>query len=57
MDIGWIAYDADLANHAKEILSTADTVIGDVATYQMMHNYWPTMLSNPDFRHERNHAE
>jgi len=58
MDIGWIAYDADLANHAKEILSTADTVIWGRATYHMMHNYWPTMLSNPEAsEHERNHAE
>lgn len=58
MDIGWIAYDADLANHAKEILSTADTVIWGRATYQMMYDYWPTMLSNPAAsEHERNHAE
>lgn len=58
MDIGWIAYDADLANHAKEILSTADTVIWGRATYQMMYNYWPSMLSNSDAsEHERNHAE
>ncbi|MHC3123334.1 dihydrofolate reductase family protein [Acinetobacter sp. GN11] len=58
MDIGWIAYDADLANHAKEILSTADTVIWGRVTYQMMHNYWPAMLSNPEAsEHERNHAE
>jgi len=58
MDIGWIAYDADLANHAKEILSTADTVIWGRVTYQMMHSYWPTMLSNPEAsEHERNHAE
>lgn len=58
MDIGWIAYDADLANHAKEVLSTADTVIWGRVTYQMMHNYWPSMLSNPDAsEHERNHAK
>lgn len=58
MDIGWIAYDADLANHANKILSSADTVIWGRATYQMMHNYWPTMLSNPEAsEHERNHAE
>lgn len=58
MDIGWIAYDADLANHAKEILSTADTVIWGRATYQMMHSYWPSMLSNPEAsEHERNHAK
>jgi len=58
MDIGWIAYDADLASHAKEILSTADTVIWGRSTYQMMHNYWPSMLSNPEAsEHERKHAE
>lgn len=58
MDIGWIAYDADLANHANKILNSADTVIGGRATYKMMHNYWPTMLSNPEAsEHERNHAE
>ena len=48
MDIGWIAYDADLANHANKILNSADTVIWGRATYKMMHNYWPTMLSNPE---------
>ncbi|HCA5136010.1 TPA: dihydrofolate reductase [Acinetobacter baumannii] len=58
MDIGWIAYDADLANHANKILNSADTVIWGRATYKMMHNYWPTMLSNPEAsEHERNHAE
>lgn len=58
MDIGWIAYDADLANHANKILSSADMVIWGRATYQMMHNYWPAMLSNPEAsEHERNHAE
>lgn len=58
MDIGWIAYDADLANHANKILNSADTVIWVRATYKMMHNYWPTMLSNPEAsEHERNHAE
>ncbi|MDC5317503.1 dihydrofolate reductase family protein [Acinetobacter baumannii] len=58
MDIGWIAYDADLANHANKILNSADTVIWGRATYKMMQNYWPTMLSNPEAsEHERNHAE
>ena len=58
MDIGWVSYDADLEKHAKEILSTADTVIWGRGTYQMMHSYWPTMLSNPSAsQHEQNHAE
>lgn len=58
MDIGWVSYDADLENHAKEILSTADTVIWGRGTYQMMHSYWPSVPSNPSAsQYELNHAE
>lgn len=58
MDIGWVSYDADLEKHAKEILSTADTVIWGRGTYQMMHSYWPTVPSDPAAsEHELNHAE
>jgi len=58
MDIGWVSYDADLEKHAKEILSTADTVIWGRGTYQMMHSYWTSVPSNPSAsQHERNHAE
>lgn len=58
MDIGWVSYDTDLEKHAKEILSTADTVIWGRGTYQMMHSYWPSVPSNPSAsQHERNHAE
>lgn len=58
MDIGWVSYDADLEKHAKEILSTADTVIWGRGTYQMMHSYWPSVPSNPSAsQHELDHAE
>jgi len=58
MDIGWVSYDADLEKHAKDILSTADTVIWGRGTYQMMYGYWPTIPSNPSAsQHERDHAE
>ncbi|WP_047980688.1 dihydrofolate reductase family protein [Ornithinibacillus contaminans] len=58
MDIGWVSYDADLEKHAKEILSTVDTVIWGRGTYQMMHSYWPSVPSNPSAsQHELNHAE
>lgn len=58
MDIGWVSYDADLENYAKEVLSTADTVIWGRGTYQMMHSYWPSVPSNPSAsEYERNHAE
>lgn len=58
MDIGWVSYDADLEKYAKEILSTADTVIWGRGTYQMMYGYWPSVPSNPSAsQHERDHAE
>ncbi|OXL85796.1 dihydrofolate reductase [Paenibacillus sp. SSG-1] len=58
MDIGWVSYDADLEKLAKEILSTADTVIWGRGTYQMMHGYWPSVPSNPSAsQHELDHAE
>ena len=58
MDIGWVSYDADLEKHAKEILSTADTVIWGRGTYQMMYDYWPTVAEDPSAsQHERDHAE
>lgn len=47
MDIGWVSYDNDLAKHAAQILSTADTVLWGRGTYQMMLSYWPTVPSNP----------
>ncbi|WP_339257114.1 dihydrofolate reductase family protein [Paenibacillus sp. FSL P2-0136] len=58
MDISWVAYDADLESHAREILSTADTVIWGRGTYQMMHSYWPSVPADPSAsQHERDHAE
>ncbi|EFM11782.1 bifunctional deaminase-reductase domain protein [Paenibacillus curdlanolyticus YK9] len=58
MDIGWVAYNAELEKHAKEILSTADTVVWGRGTYQMMHSYWPSVPSDPAAsHHERDHAE
>lgn len=58
MDIGWVSYDNDLAAHAKNILSTADTVMWGRGTYEMMYSYWPTVPSNPSSaQHELDHAE
>lgn len=58
MDIGYISYDAELERHAKEILSTADTVLWGRGTYQMMHDYWPSVPLDPSAsEYERNHAE
>jgi len=58
MDIGWVSYDADLEKHAKEILSTADTVLWGRGTYQLMHSYWPSVPSNPSAsQYALEHAE
>lgn len=58
MDIGFISYDSSLEKFANETLSTADTVLWGRHTYNMMHDYWPTMLNNPDVsEHERHHAK
>lgn len=57
MDIGWISYDDDLAKHAAQILSMADTVLWGRGTYQGMYSYWPTVPSNPSSsQHELEHA-
>jgi dihydrofolate reductase len=47
MDIGWVSYNEELEKHAKEILSTVDTVLWGRGTYQMMKNYWTSVPSNP----------
>jgi dihydrofolate reductase len=47
MDIGWVSYNEELERHAKEILSTVDTVLWGRGTYQMMENYWTSVPSNP----------
>jgi dihydrofolate reductase len=47
MDIGWIAFDDDLEKHAKEILSTVDTVLWGRGTYLGMQHYWTSVPSNP----------
>src|SRR3569832_1277805 len=57
MDIGWVSYNAELEKHAKEILSTADTVIWGRGTNEMIHSYWPSVPSDPSAsQHERDHA-
>lgn len=57
MDIGWVSYNEELEKHAKEILSTVDTVLWGRGTYQMMKNYWTSVPSNPTAtKHEIEHA-
>ncbi|WP_088011338.1 dihydrofolate reductase family protein [Gottfriedia acidiceleris] len=58
MDIGWVSYNEELEKHAKEVLSTVDTVLWGRGTYQMMENYWTSVPSNPEAsEHEIEHAK
>ncbi|HFI0213963.1 TPA: dihydrofolate reductase family protein [Streptococcus suis] len=57
MDIGFVHYNHELEDFANQVTATAATILWGRATYEMMYNYWPSMLDNPEAReHERNHA-
>ncbi|MEI5579592.1 hypothetical protein WB472_48560, partial [Streptomyces brasiliscabiei] len=54
---GFIRYNEELEDFANKGLSTCDTILWGRGTYEMMHNYWPTMLDTVEASdHERNHA-
>lgn len=56
MDIGFIRYNEELEAFANQGLATCDTILWGRGTYQMMHQYWPTMLDNSEAsKHERQH--
>ncbi|PEL11193.1 dihydrofolate reductase family protein [Bacillus sp. AFS017336] len=58
MDIGFVAYNEELEKHAREILSTVDTVFWGKGTYEMMMNYWTSVPSNPEStEYELEHAK
>lgn len=57
MDIDFIHYNEELEAFANQGLTACDTILWGRGTYQMMHQYWPTMLDNPGASdHERQHA-
>lgn len=39
--------DEELHQHYTDLLSNADTLIYGRITYQLMEDYWPTILKNP----------
>lgn len=58
MDIGWVSYNEELEKHAREILSSVDTVLWGRGTYQMMENYWTSVPSDPEAtQYEIEHAK
>lgn len=57
MDIGFVAYNEELEAFAQKNLASVDTILWGRATYEMMADYWPKMLDNPDATdYERRHA-
>ncbi|MBL6538497.1 hypothetical protein JNG37_07080 [Streptococcus suis] len=57
MDIGYIAYNKEIEAFANRSLETATTILWGSTTNEMMHQYWPTMLDNPEAsEHESRHA-
>ena len=56
-EMDWIAYDAELERHSKQIFSTVDTTVFGRATYQGMESYWPTIPAHPESSpHELEHS-
>ncbi|MZQ87041.1 dihydrofolate reductase [Paenibacillus sp. 5J-6] len=56
-ELDWISYDQDLMDAADEIVKTVGSPIYGRVTYQMMENYWPTLLNNPEStQHDIDHA-
>ena len=39
--------DEEIHQHYNELLSRADTLLYGRITYQLMENYWPTIVKNP----------
>lgn len=39
--------DDELHQHYNELLSNADTLLYGRVTYQLMENYWPSIVKNP----------
>ncbi len=46
-EMDWIVYDDEVEQYAHSLHSTTDAAIYGRVTYEMMHSYWPTVLSDP----------
>jgi dihydrofolate reductase len=47
-EMDWIKYNDDVAADAYSLHNTTDTAIYGRVTYDMMADYWPNFLTNPD---------
>jgi dihydrofolate reductase len=58
MDIGWVAYDEEMAKFGTFMVTTVDTVLWGRGTYQIMEPYWPTVPTlSTSTQQELDHAE
>jgi dihydrofolate reductase len=56
-DMGFIAFNDELADHTYPLIDTVDTAVYGRVTYQMMEGYWPTAGDAPDAdAHTKSHA-
>ena len=46
-EMDWIMYDAELEQYSHALHSSTDAAIYGRVTYQMMENYWPSVLADP----------
>ncbi len=47
-EMDWIIHEDDVAERSYSLHSTTDAAIYGRVTYDMMANYWPQVLTNPD---------
>ncbi len=56
-EMDWIVYTQELESYVHELHNSTDAAIYGRGTYDMMHGYWPTVLSNPESSAgDKNHA-
>jgi dihydrofolate reductase len=56
-DMGFIAFNDELADHTYPLTKTVDTAVYGRVTYQLMEGYWPTAGDAPDANaHTKSHA-
>lgn len=46
--LGWISYDNELQLYADEIVASVGSPLYGRVTYEMMADYWPTVLDDPE---------
>lgn len=47
-EMDWIVYNDEVEKYSHDLHSTTDTAIYGRVTYDMMQNYWPTALTDPN---------